>query len=122
MGKYRAYTRPAQKPRPWKVHPIWRGIGCLMILIIPAMSYAGGVLLVEQNMKYRWIPMPAELTKSMVLPLVGRVSHFYATLMATVVLMLIGFAIIVTIYALIYNMVGPSRLGPMDAPPERRRR
>ena len=122
MGRARTYTRPGQKARPWDVHPIWRGIGCLMILIIPVMSYAGGVILVEQNMKYRWIYVPAELTKSVLLPLVGRVSHLYATLMATVVLMLIGFGIIVTFYAMIYNMVGPSRLGPLDAPPERRRR
>ena len=50
MTSYDKYNPRANMPsRPYRVHPIWRGIGCFMMVLIPVMSYAGAVLLVEEN-------------------------------------------------------------------------
>lgn len=31
--------KPTRDPFPWRVHPIWRGIGCLLLLILPVVAY-----------------------------------------------------------------------------------
>ncbi|MDD5467646.1 MAG: hypothetical protein PHS96_07550 [Anaerolineales bacterium] len=121
MSKYYSYSRQAPpKPRPWKIHPIWRGIGCIMFLLIPILSYAGAILLVEANTKQRWVPATTRIMRSVTVPGLGAVEHLYANLMVTLVLMLVGFAGVVALYTLVFSIFGPSSLGPLDAPPERR--
>ncbi len=41
--------------------------------------------------------------------------------MVSAVLLLVGFGVVMVIYAIIYSMMGPKRLGPMDATPIRRK-
>lgn len=121
MGKYYSSSRMTPpKPRPWSIHPIWRGIGCILFLLIPILSYAGALLLVEANMKQHWVPVTNQVMRTINLPFVGPVEHLMANLMVTLALMLVGYSIVVSIYTLIFSMFGPSRLGPLDAPPVRR--
>jgi hypothetical protein len=124
MGYSHDYMRSAQtKERPWKVHPIWRGIGCVFMLVIPVMAYAGSVLLVEANLTRNWVPAPAVFLQTVLVPLLGKpVDHLYANLTVGFILMLLGYAGLMILYTLMYSLVGPSRLGPLDAPPERRKR
>lgn len=122
MGKYNGYQGRRQKPRPWKIHPIWRGIGCILIILIPVVSYAGAVLLVRENMRQGWIPISYNLARPVTIPLVGAVYYLYANLLAAGVLSILGFASLTVIYSFVYSRVGPSRFGPMDAPIENRRR
>jgi len=109
------------KKRPWKVHPIWRGIGCIMIVIVPILSYIGAVLLVEMNIEQSWVPSPAVLMQGVTIPIFDvTVPHLYANLVASGVLILISYAGLMVLYALVYSIVGPSKLGPLDAEPVRR--
>jgi len=120
MGKYDKYSSRSRMPeRPWKIHPIWRGIGCLLILIIPVMAYAGAVVLVNMNSEKGWLPTPRELTQTVTLPVFGPVDNFYSVLIMTFLLAIIGFGLVTIIYSIIYSAVGPSYLGPLDAPPVR---
>jgi len=120
MAKYDKYSAQSRAPqRPWKIHPIWRGIGCLLMLIIPVMSYAGAVILVDLNQENNWLPTPAELSQPVTLPLVGTVDNFYSVAAMTILLTIIGFGLVTIIYSMIYSAVGPPRLGPLDAPPVR---
>jgi hypothetical protein len=92
-----------------------------MMIIIPIMAYAGAVLLVEENIKQGWLPTPLIFSRTILLPLVGGVPHLYANLIVTLVLSLIGFGVLVTIYTIMYAMIGPPRYGPVDSPPLPRR-
>ncbi len=137
MGKYdKASYRTPPPQRPWKIHPIWRGIGCLWFLISPVLAYAIASLLVQYDMKAGFFPIPADLTRQVTIPLARifprnnyipitinnlTVPHLYANLMASALILLVGFGIVMVIYAIIYSMMGPKRLGPLDAPPIRRR-
>jgi hypothetical protein len=119
MAKYGQYSRrPPQKQRPWEIHPVWRGIGCLLMVLIPVISYAGAVLIIRENLIRGWLPIPAQLASRVILPYVGGVPYFFATLIVAALLTLVGFGLITALYALIYGLVGPSRYGPLDAPPE----
>jgi hypothetical protein len=120
MSKYDKFNQGSRmQERPWKIHPIWRGIGCLMMLLIPIMSYAGAVVLVQANLEQGWLPMPGELLQTVAIPFVGDVEQFFAVVIVTVLLMIIGFGVVTILYSLIYSAVGPPRLGPLDAPPVR---
>ena len=122
MGKYTRYSsRPEMKPRPWEIHPIWRGIGCLLLVIGPIIAFAAAHFLVNLNLERGWLPIPPELVQTVVLPgLNYPATHFYSDVLAGVALLLIGFALIMVVYSLIYAILGPSRYGPLDSPPIRR--
>jgi hypothetical protein len=119
MGRYRSYTQQKPKERPWDVHPIWRGIGCILIILIPIMAYAGAVLLVRENIINKWILLPPELADSFVIPYINTQVYF-ADIAATFILMFVGFGIFVIIYSFLYSLLGPPRYGPLDAPPVKR--
>ena len=119
MGRYRSYTRQEVKERPWEVHPIWRGLGCILIILIPIMAYAAAVVVVHENLVNKWVDLPPELTGFLVIPYLG-VRVFFAEIAATLLFMFIGYGILVLIYSIMYRIVGPPRYGPLDSPPIRR--
>ena len=122
MAKYSSYNRRTPlDERPWTIHPIWRGIGCVFMLLIPIMAYAGSILLIQANREQGWIPMPAELMGTITLPWIGKVDHLIANLIVTLLLSLVGFAILSFFYSIVYRIMNPDPLGPLDAKPVRSR-
>jgi len=121
MGKYgRLAGQAPPPPPPWKIHPVWRGIGCLLILIGPVMAYLIADMLVTMTISEGWYALPRDLTRPYQIPLIEiTVPHFFANLMATALLLLLGFALIMIAYTLIFSVAGPGRYTPMDSPPVR---
>ncbi len=120
MAKYSQHLRPHEPDRdPTEVHAIWRGIGCIFMIIIPIMAYAGAIKLVDQNLENKWVPPTQALYQTVTLPVIGPVPHLYANLIVAVLLCLLGYAVVVFFYTLFYKFAGPPRLGPLDAEPIR---
>lgn len=116
MGKFTKYSTVVQpKIRPWKIHPIWQGIGCLMVVLIPVVSYAGAVLLVNANNVNNWVTIPKDFIGPQGNPLL------YTQIGVTVLFSLFGFAFIVILYSLLYRFIAPPQRGPLDSPPIRRK-
>jgi hypothetical protein len=112
MGKYDRYqSKP--KTRPWKIHPVWRGIGCVMIAMIPVMSYFGAVVLLDLNAQNGWVPIPVEFTGPAAYP------YLYARLAVTIMLMFFGYGLLVILYTLLARISGMQQYGPLDSPPIR---
>jgi len=132
VGKYAKYGYKQIKPRRWKVHPIWRGIGLVFIILVPILSYSGAYLIVRDNFKNHWLSVPADLMRSVnfaplvriipelsgVVASIGRV--YYLDLALTLLFMIVGFGLITILYGLLYRTMGPSRYGPVDAEPIRK--
>ena len=72
-------------------------------------------MLVQANNRQRWVQIPTELGDSFFLPVIGRV--IFADLAVTVILIVIGFALLTAAYAVFYRILGISRYGPLDSPP-----
>ena len=130
MGKYDSFNRRRQKRPAPMTHPIWRGIGCLMIVLIPIMSYALGVFTVEYGIAQKW-PIPRQFLGharfpdfirdiDVLRPLTNAIMSIqnlpgylaFAFIYIVVLGALISFA-----YAVAYRLVGPPVYGPMDVPP-----
>ena len=131
MGKYSAASRrPPPPPKPEGPHAIWRGIGCLMMLLIPIISVALGYETVNYVLKQGWI-LPYQLLGTPQLPdffyksggllqVFGPLTHIqnlYAHLAAGILYMILLGGLVSVIYAVMYRIAGPNRWGPTDAPP-----
>jgi hypothetical protein len=88
-----------------------------MMIILPVMAYAGAFLLVRLNLQRRWIQVPGELTGSVAIPYLGRI--FFLDLAMAVILLIVGFSMLMVLYAIVAKIIGPPRYGPYDVPPSR---
>jgi hypothetical protein len=125
------YQREHQQ-RPWKVHPVWRGIGCALLLLIPIMSWFGTSIFLQTN---QTIVLPRELTNIVTIPfthiteidrIILQINHYFSDtgfvfgqIFFTVILSFIGFGVLAFLYAIMYRMAGPPRYGPFDVPPNK---
>jgi len=130
MGKYRSSVLVKATPKSKGPHAIWRGIGCFMMAIIPAISIALGVQAVTYGIANRW-PIPLQLLGTprfpdlfykssglmIILSPVISIQNFYAISIASIIIMIFLGGTISLIYGLVYRLTGPSRYGPTDAPP-----
>lgn len=127
MGKYQTSSRKVTPERNREVHVAWRGIGCLMMLVIPIISIAAAVLTINYGLENGWV-IPYQLLGyprypdwfylsnglMQVLSPITNTPHFYAYAVTTFLYMLVFGGIVSIIYAFTYRLVGPSRYGPLD--------
>jgi hypothetical protein len=132
MGKYSSYSRPKPKTRVVTVHPVMRGIGCVMMVVVPILAYGAAVLLVNYGGTHGW-PIPPNwfgppaihpllwnlqgLTP--ILALIQAQNNLEANLIFAIALTIVIGGIMSLIYGYMYTLFGPPRYGPQDAPPIR---
>ncbi len=130
MSKYRSSSLVKVKERNKQPHYLWRGIGCVMMLIIPAMSYAAASITVSTLLNTGY-PIPYQLLGRPVFPSlfyksqglmvilapITKISNLYANLVVAFIYMLVLGGMISLIYALVFRFFGPSRYSPLDEPP-----
>jgi len=130
MGKYRSNIVKKEKTTVEHPHSIWRGIGCMLMLIIPTVSFALATLLIDYGLDSKW-PIPRELLGKLTLPPfimnseglrfvfspLTQVQHFSAVAITTALIMFLTGGLISLIYAWVYRFTGPARYGPTDVPP-----
>jgi hypothetical protein len=130
MTKYTVASQRRAGRQQQATPAIWRGIGCLLILVVPFISYVLAAATVQLAVDKQW-PMPYQLMGYPVMPnLLWKVPGFvpvlafiqaqrnlYAVLTVTVVYVVALGTLISLVYSIIYRLVGPSRYGPLDVPP-----
>ena len=130
MGFSTQQYRKQQEERRWKINPVWRGIGCFLILIIPIMAWFAADLFLNSGQKIIRSPgMNQPITiKSVHIAEIDKViadinrytvSHHLikGQFFFFVLFMVIGFGILAFLYAVMYRVIGPPRYGPFDVPP-----
>lgn len=132
MGKYT--TRAVQPPKPkiTGVHPVMRGIGCIMMVLVPILSYGVALLLIDYGIRHGWPIPPNWLQPINIHPLLLKVQglnpvwavlrrqdNFIAVVVFTIGIIVLVGGIMSIIYGYIYTLFGPPRYGPQDAPPIR---
>lgn len=117
-----------REERPWKIHPVWRGIGCALIILVPVMSWAGADIFMEIK---PFFEMPKELLVPVSIPptpnaqlnlIVNFINRLlsgvqYGHFFFTAVFSFLGFGVLTVIYGLFYRVAGPPRYSPFDAKP-----
>lgn len=104
-------TEIPPKPRDLPVHPIWRGIGCLIVAVIPVILFTVAGMLIENRAKLPWLIIPQDLVLSANKDQFLLVKVLYAALGTLVV----G-ALIALVTFLLNTFFGPKKYGPKDIP------
>lgn len=114
MGKYQTSYRRAdeQSTKRKGVHPIWRGVGFVMIVLIPFMGYAGAMVLLDLNKQYHWYAIPRDLLAT------GQADPLlYVKIGLSILVTLVFYAILTLVTFIINRIFAPSPYGPYDVPP-----
>jgi hypothetical protein len=135
MGFSTQKYRKENEEKPWDIHPIWRGIGCALIILIPIMAWFGAALLLQNSQQ---IPYSYELSRPVTfhysgVPEIDQViadfNHYTVAnnlsigqFLFTFLLTFIGFGLVSMVYAIMMRAAGPSRYGPFDIPPNMMRK
>src|SRR5215211_1080184 len=132
MGKYTTHSRKPSKPRDIGVHPVMRGIGCIMIVVVPILAYGVALLLIDYGLRHSWPIPPSWLEPITIHPLLFslrglepiwnfllRQDNLIAKIVFTIAITVVIGGIMSMIYGYIYTIFGPPRYGPQDAPPIR---
>ena len=133
MGKYSTYNRRQEKPRrSTGVHPVMRGIGCIMMVLVPILSYGVALLLVNYGYTHNWPIPPSWFGRPTIPPILLNLqglrpvwdflvvqNNLIAIVVFTIVVIIIIGGIMAIIYGYIYTLFGPPKYGPTDVPPIR---
>jgi len=127
MAKYQKFQRST--PKKQGLHPIWRGIGCILLVIVPLLSY--WLTTIFKPMILATGKVPYQLLGHVVLPdwaykyrILYGISVYISSIndLGLNVIMFLVIALILTtisslLYAAMYSVVGPTRYTELDAPP-----
>lgn len=130
MGRYEKYNKREGPKKPSEPHPIWQGIGCLIAIILPVISYALADVTIKAGIKARWWFLPYELLGAPRFPdfvwkywQIARlfspfthINNLYANLVLTGVYIIVLGGLASLVYAITYRFIGPPRYGPQDVP------
>ena len=132
MGKYTTHSRQAPKPRSYGVHPVMRGIGCIMMIVVPILAYGLALYLVDYGIRHGWPIPPNWLQPITIHPLLFRLrglepvwnfllvqDNLIAIVVFTIAIIVVIGGLMTIIFGYIYSLFGPPRYGPQDAPPIR---
>jgi hypothetical protein len=128
MGKHTS-RRVREVPRVDPSQTLaWRGIGCALMLVIPALSIAAALATINsslvgyipyQLMGYPILPDILYKTEGLrtIFSPIANVQNLYAIIMISAIYMVVLGGVISVVYAGIYRMVNPKTYSPFDAPP-----
>ena len=133
MGRYTSVQKPEEK-RP-ETHPIWRGVGFGMMILLPIISYAGTRLLLQENDKRGWFEIPKELiiacpNGNLVdfnpIPILSfhvpcPATNLRAIIFLTIAIWVVLFALFQMFTFIVFRLFGAPRYGPTDMPPVTRK-
>jgi hypothetical protein len=117
MGRYQiSYSnKNAGYNETPEVHPIWRGVGFALIILIPVISYFAGLLMLAANKLHNYVVIPADLIAP------GGDPYLYIKIILTVVISFLIYALFMLITFVSHRLFAPSQFGPTDAPPIQKR-
>lgn len=133
MSNYNYFGQGRKEDEAKKeIHPIWRGIGCLLTILTPVISWAAALVLIDYGKAQQW-PFIQQLAGTVrfsntiyQIPLVGKVASYLsgipylaAIAMFFVIFMLLFSGFFSLLNAILYRRFGPPRYSRLDAPAPR---
>ncbi len=94
-----------------EVHPIWRGVGVILIVLTPVLGYFAALVVLDENTKNKWFAIPQDFLYKGADPLL------LMKIGLTIILGLLIYFVLQFLTFLLYSLFGPSRYGPYDVPP-----
>lgn len=131
MAKY-DYFQQSRKPAKKEMHPIWRGIGCVTMILVPVISWAAAMVFLDYGLSHKW-PFLYQLSGTVRLSdfiyriaffnvianYISSIDYLRAKLIFFVIAIMLFSSIFAMLYAVLYKIFGPPRYSELDAPPQK---
>ncbi len=130
MNKNNYFDKRSPANQEQQVHPVWRGIGLILMVFIPVLSFLASSVILDLNNQYGWFMIPSELflgNQPKLTFYLSKVGIFIsdqlilAKLALTAAVSFVVYAVFTLITFLMNRMFGPPRYQVPDVPPLRRR-
>lgn len=118
-GSYQRESTREEREARRQIHPVWRGVGFALMILIPILSYAATEVILTRNATANWFPLPTDLAASRGDFLYNGDPWLYLKIILTVTIMLVLYGIFTLLTFIITSIFAPPRYGPLDAPPIR---
>jgi hypothetical protein len=111
--------------------PLWRGIGCILLVIVPLVTYALTTIVAPFLITTGYVPL--ELLGRIIFPVwiyrvpilkdiagfLGGINNLGLGVVVFIVILVLLTGFFSLIYVAIVQVIGPPRYSEMDAPPSR---
>ena len=130
MGKYTKYQRKSPA-RQRGLNPVWRGIGCILLVLVPLLSCALASALIPVIRDTGKLPyqlfqrpqLPAWVFQQPVLRDIGNfvagIDNFWGLVVLFLFILLLISGGFTLLYIIIYQRIGPSAYSALDSPTPR---
>lgn len=129
MDEFESYE--TKKSARLGMNPIWRGIGCILMVVVPVVTYKLTLLIIPSILATGLVPH--ELlgrvhfpdwtytisTIKTIASYVSSIDYFWVKLATFFILFSIVTGAISFVYSIIYQLIGPPRYAVVDAPPSK---
>lgn len=101
-------------------HPIWRGIGCILMVVIPIITFVlSDILMGWMRVNVPGFSIPPNLRGSFAITSSWVVNDIWAVVGLTVILSFAAFAVLMIINSMIYAATGTKNLNTLNAPAQK---
>ena len=132
MAKYNYFEKAKESQNKQEIHPVWRGIGCMITLLTPIISWAASLVLLEFGQSQKW-PFLNQLGGNIrfsdifyQIPIVlvaanflSSIPYLKALILFFVLFMMLFSSVFAFLNAVLYRTIGPPRYSDLDAPAPR---
>lgn len=95
-----------RRPKSWEPHPIWRGIGCALMVIIPIVSFGLADLLMPiLRVNVPGFYVPAELRGTLQITEGWLVENYKAVIGFALLLSFLLYSILAVVYAIVNSLL-----------------
>lgn len=108
-----------QRAKKGRLHPIWRGVGCLGIVVFGILGYYLSGWLLEANVEQGWIYIPPEIMAPEFLPWLP--PGTLLRLVVAVLAVMLGLGVINMVYAFMFPII-PGETDVLPLKPSSRRK
>jgi hypothetical protein len=118
MGRdlWRARQNNFEREERKRIHPAWRGVGCLLMSVLAIGGYLFSNWFLVNNNTYGWVYLPPEVIRPSFVPWMPP---------GALVSLVVGFFFLIFAYLFVsiaYSIVFPTKRGEFDVPPLKRER
>ena len=104
MGAGHQFDIEAMRQKKRRIHPVWSGVGCVMVAGLTAGGYLLGSWFVAADAEAGWIPLPSELAWPPQNP------YLLIKIACSILMLLFGSSI----FSILYVIIHPQKPGPFD--------
>lgn len=131
MGKYNHFQKE-KEAKSNEIHPVWRGIGCVIMILTPIISGAASIVLLDLGLIQNW-PFLYQLGGyvhfsdifyqipfvKLAANFISSIPYLKALILFFVPIMILFSSVFAIINAVLYRTFGPPRYSALDAPAPR---